>query len=255
MRNLNSPVGRTVDVARRAGYSVQQVRNLERDGALPPADRTAGGHRVYREIHLRSALAYRALAAALGPVAAKRLLRIVHTGPRARALAALDEAHAGLHGERVDLALARAAAEAIATEEISDVRAADAMNIAELAAALGVRTSTLRHWDAEGLAVPDRPASKGTARQYNPAQVRDVRIVRQLRRAGYRIPQIRAIMPEFRRDTADVRRALAARDAAVTARSLALLEASAMLAELLGHGAGDSAVLPPSGMAGSPSLR
>ncbi|MEV0075885.1 MerR family transcriptional regulator [Nocardia neocaledoniensis] len=255
MRNLNSPVGRTVDVARRAGYSVQQVRNLERDGVLPPADRTAGGHRVYREIHVCSALAYRGLAAALGPVAAKRLLRIMHAGPRARALAALDEAHAGLHAERVDLALARTAAEAIATEEITEVRATDAMSIAELAAALGIRTSTLRHWDAEGLVSADRAAAKGNARQYTPAQVRDARIVHQLRRAGYRIPQIRAIMPEFRRDTAEVRQALAARDAAVTARSLALLEAAAPLAELLGQGAGDSAVLPPNGMAGNPSLR
>jgi DNA-binding transcriptional MerR regulator len=52
---------RTVDVARHAGYSVQHVRNLERDGVLPPATRTAAGYRIHTEIHVRSALAYRAL--------------------------------------------------------------------------------------------------------------------------------------------------------------------------------------------------
>lgn len=233
MANLNSPVGRTVDVARRAGYSVQQVRNLERDGVLPPADRSPGGHRVYREIHARSALAYRALAAGVGPVEAKRILRAVHAGEQARALAMIDAAHAGLHTERVDLELARQATEAIATEPITEVRGSDAMSIAELATALGVRTSTLRHWDAEGLVVPGRSAASGGARRYSPEQVRDARIVHQLRQAGYRIEQVRKVVPELRRHSTQVREALTARDAAITARSLALLDGAAALRELL----------------------
>ncbi|MFC4124632.1 MerR family transcriptional regulator [Nocardia rhizosphaerae] len=255
MENLNSPVGRTVEVARRAGYSVQQVRNLERDGVLPPARRTAGGHRTYREVHVTSALAYRALAAGIGPVAAKELLRLVHAGESGQVLAVLDAAHAGLHTERADLELARTAAEAIAAEAITDVSDEDALSISELAGALGVRPSTLRHWDAAGLVVPDRATGRGGARHYTPEQVRDARIVHQLRQAGYRIAQVRAIMPEFRRAPARVESALAARDAALTARSLALLDAAAPLRALLAHGRGDSAVLPPSGMAGNPSLR
>ncbi|MFE6923154.1 MerR family transcriptional regulator [Nocardia sp. NPDC057663] len=233
MVNLNSPAGRTVDVARRAGYSVQQVRNLERDGVLPSADRSPGGHRFYREIHVRSALAYRALAAGVGPVEAKRIIRTVHAGDQARALAMLDAAHAGLHTERVDLELARQAAEAIATEPITEVRGSDAMSIAELATALGVRTSTLRHWDAEGLVVPGRSPVSGGARRYSPEQVRDARIVHQLRRAGYRITQVREVIPEFRQHSAQVREALAIRDVAITSRSLALLDGAAALRELL----------------------
>jgi len=66
---------RTVDVARRAGYSVQQVRNLERDGVLSLAPRTAAGHRIYGDEHLQSAVAYRALAAGVGPVEAKTIVR------------------------------------------------------------------------------------------------------------------------------------------------------------------------------------
>ncbi|MFF2087907.1 MerR family transcriptional regulator [Nocardia sp. NPDC058176] len=233
MENLHSLVGRTVDVARGSGYSVQQVRDLERDGVLPPADRTGGGHRVYRQIHLRSALAYRALAAGAGPVEAKRILRAVHAGERGRALALLDAVHADLHTERVDLELAMAAAAAISTEPIGEVRGSDAMSIAELAVALGIPTSTLRHWDATGLAVPDRTSTG--ARHYSPAQVRDARIVHQLRRAGYRIPRLRAVLPELRRAdrSEDLREALSARDTAITARSLALLDAAAALTELI----------------------
>src|SRR6266545_3496807 len=137
---------RTVDVARRAGYSVQQVRNLERDGVLPPATRTATGYRIYAEVHLQSVLAYRALAAGVGPTEAKKIVRAVHHGPASQVLALLDAAHARLDAERTDLRQARQAAQAISSEPIEDVRASDLMSVSELAAALGVRPSTLPHW-------------------------------------------------------------------------------------------------------------
>ncbi|MGK5550231.1 MerR family transcriptional regulator [Actinomadura kijaniata] len=225
---------RTVDVARRSGYSVQQVRNLERDGVLPPAARTAAGYRIYGEVHVRSALAYRALAAGVGPVEAKEIVRAAHRRPVSRVLALLDEAHARLHTERTELAQAREAVRAISGEPIGDVRASDAMSVSQLAAALGVRPSTLRHWDAEGLVVPDRDPARG-ARRYTPAQVRDARIVHQLRRAGYRVAPLRALMPELRRARRleDVASALDARDASITARSRALLDGAAALSAVL----------------------
>src|SRR5690242_8703527 len=225
---------RTVDVARRAGYSVQQVRNLERDGVLPPAARTAAGHRIYRDVHLRSAVTYRALAAGVGPAEAKTIVRAVHERPAAHVLALVDAAHARLHTERTQLRQATEAARAITREPIDDVRPADAMSVSELASALGLRPSTLRHWDAEDLVVPDRADAHGT-RRYTPAQVRDARIVHQLRMAGYRIAPLRALMPELRRArrSEDVASALAARDADIAARSKALLDGAAALSAVL----------------------
>lgn len=250
----SSPALRTVDVARRAGYSVQQVRNLQRDGVLPPATRTAAGYRIYGEQHLRSALAYRALVAGTGPVEAKRIMRTVHERPVAEALALLDAAHARLDRERTDLERAKEAAAAISAEQIEDVRDSDALSVSELAAALGVRPSTLRHWDTEGLAVPDRIAPRG-ARRYSPAQTRDARIVHQLRSVGYGVEALRTLMPDLRRAQGqrgqgqrgqgrhgqgrhgqahgDVEAALVARDASITTRSRALLNAAAPLAAIL----------------------
>ncbi|GAB3743137.1 MerR family transcriptional regulator [Microlunatus parietis] len=233
MPTLNRHGWRTGALARRAGYSAQQIRNLERDGVLPPADRTDAGYRSYREVHLQSAQAYRALAAGIGPVAAKALLRAVHSRPVHEVLARLDAAHAGLDRERSEVRLARAAVAAIADEPIRDVRPSDAMSVSELATALGVRASTLRHWDAEGLAVPDR-VTPGGARRYAPNQVRDARIVQQLRLAGYRIDTLRAVLPELTgHGKAEVTAALAARDVSIETRSRALLDAAAMISRLL----------------------
>lgn len=244
MSGLKSCDMRTVDVARRAGYSVQQVRNLERDGVLPSATRTDTGYRIYGEIHLQSALAYRALAAGVGPIEAKKIVRAVHQLPISQVLALLDAAHAGLDAERTELRQARDAAKAISSEPIEDVRAADSMSVSELAAALGVRPSTLRHWDAENLVVPDRDPARET-RRYTPTHVRDARIVHQLRRAGYRIAPLRALMPELRRArrSEDVTSALAARDASIAARSKALLDAAAALSAVLSLNSPGSAVV------------
>ncbi|MFE4449243.1 MerR family transcriptional regulator [Streptomyces sp. NPDC056796] len=239
MSTLNSPALRTVDVARRAGCSVQQVRNLERDGVLPPAARTAAGYRRYTEVHVSAALSYRALAVGTGPVGARRILRAAHRGPAQEVLALLDAAHARLDRERTDLGLAREASVLISAEPVGDVRPSDSMSVSELASALGVRPSALRHWDAEGLVVPDRVPPRG-ARRYSPAQARDARIVHQLRGAGYRIAPLRALMPGLRQGhrSEDVRAALASRDASITVRSRALLDASASLSAVLAAAAG-----------------
>ncbi|WP_045693872.1 MerR family transcriptional regulator [Streptomyces rubellomurinus] len=229
---------RIADVARCAAYSVQQVRNLERDGVLPPVARTPKGYRIYEEVHLQSALAYRALAAGIGPTEAKKIVRAFHQLPASQALARLDAAHARLDAERAELRQAEEAAQAISSEPIEDVRVSDSMSVSELAAALGVRTSTLRHWHAEALVVPDRDPVRGT-RRYTPAQVRDARIVHQLRKAGYRITPLRALMPVLRHEgrSDEVAAALTARDASIAVRSKALLDGAAALSAVLSlHG-------------------
>ncbi|MFE9249703.1 MerR family transcriptional regulator [Streptomyces sp. NPDC007088] len=234
MPTLKSSVPRTVDVARGAGYSVQQVRDLERAGVLPPAGRTAAGHRIYGEAHPRSAQAYRALAVATGPAGARRLVRAVHRCPVSEVLALLDAEHARLERERTQSRLAEEAVEAVSAEPAGDVRPSDAMSVSELAVALGVRPSTLRHWDATGLVVPDRLPPRAR-RRYTPAQVRDARIVHQLRAAGYGVDALGGLMPALRlgRGPEEVRAALRAREAGLAARSRALLDAATALNALL----------------------
>lgn len=228
---------RTGDVAERAGYSVQQIRDLERGGVLPPAPRSPSGYRAYGQIHVHAALAYRALAAAIGPVEAKRLMRADTELP-----ALLDAAHARLHRERQDLRSAQQAATAIIGEPITDVRPGDSMSITELAEALGVRASTLRHWEAEGLLTPERTVNR--VRRYKPDHVRDARIVHQLRLAGHRVPALRDIMPRLRGRWSEVAGALADREADLAARSRQLIRAAAALEQLYSGGARSEPGLP-----------
>lgn len=107
---------RPVDLARSAGVSTQQIRNYEDAGVLPPADRTASGYRAFTEVHRGALLAYRTLMRGYGPVAATRIMRTLHEGDVAGALALVDAAHAALHEERVSLRAASEALELLAAE-------------------------------------------------------------------------------------------------------------------------------------------
>lgn len=226
---------RTVDVARRVGCSVQHLRDLEREGVLPPAARTTSGYRGWGEVHVFLAVAYRGLAQGVGPTSAKELARALHREAPAVFLALLDDAHADLARERHDLRLAREAVAAIATEPLTAPRPSDSMTISELAGALGTTPATLRHWEAEGLLAADR-TGRGRVRTYSPAQVRDARVIHQLRTVGYPIPHLRALLRRLldpKQPGEALENALHIRDRQLTSRSHALLRAAAALDAVL----------------------
>lgn len=224
----------TVRLGRLVGYSTQQVRDLERLRIIPPAERAANGYRRYGEQHLVAARAYRSLAAAIGPVPARRLMPTLIDGTVDEAAEQIDELHAALARERSRVKEALRGLEA-AVEESADVFADDdAMTIGELAQALDVRASALRHWEREGLIHPLRSVASAS-RTYGARAITEARIVAALRAGGYGIPPIARILDQLRGPalTSDTQRILAERLADLTRRSVALLAAAGDLHELL----------------------
>ncbi|MGV4891144.1 MerR family transcriptional regulator [Streptomyces viridosporus] len=226
---------RSVDLARLAGLSTQQIRNYEDAGVLPPAARTASGYRVFGEVHRRALLAYRALLKGYGPVTATPVMRCVHDGDVPGALALVDAAHAALHEERNALRAAREALESLAGEDPAPPPASPDLRIGEVAALLGVRTSALRVWEAAGLLTPRRERGTGY-RVFGPADVRDARLVHTLRRGHHLFDRIRPVLDGLRREGSGeaLRAALDARDEALTARTRAMLEGAGALHAYLG---------------------
>ncbi|MEU0943365.1 MerR family transcriptional regulator [Streptomyces canus] len=223
---------RTTDVARESGYSAQQVRDLERLGVIPPAVRSDNGYRSYTPLHVRALCAYRGLAAAAGPVEARRLLAELRTTTVTEAAAAVDEVHARLARERAEVLRAQRALEGIQAEGAGGDD--DFMTITQLAQALGVRSSTLRFWEEEGLVLPERVTTL-RARRYGPAAIRAARVVVALRAGGYGIPAVREVMAslEGADGLEDARRILRERLDRIAARSVALLRAGADLAAVV----------------------
>lgn len=231
----------TAEIGRRAAYSTQQVRDLERLGVIPAAERSSNGYRRYTGRHVAALLAYRSLAAAIGPVRAREILPTLLTGSLEDAASTIDELHAAIARDRAAVLHARRGLESIQAEsgDVFDVRH-DAMTITELARALDVRPSTLRHWESEGLVRPERVTSL-QVRRYEWRAIVDARIVAALRAGGHGIPALAGVLDHLR-DHANVDEAqalLSGRLHALSVRSVALLEAAGHLHELI-RSRGDS---------------
>ncbi len=238
----------TAAVGGLTGYSVQQVRDLERLGVIPLAERRPNGYREYRQRHVDALLAYRALASAIGPVAARQLMPTLLAAPLAEVAEKVDELHAAIARGRTLVREALRGLGAVLEDGADVFEARDLMTIGELAQALDIRTSALRHWEREGLVSPDRGGPSG-ARRYTARAITEARIVAALRGGGYGIPPIGRILGQLRTQglTADAQRLLDERLADLGRRSIHLLEAAGHLHALLSpHVTGEDRRRPPS---------
>lgn len=232
--NSQAPVLTTAALGRIVGYSTQQVRDLERLGAIPLAERSPNGYRRYEQTHIVALRAYRALAAAIGPVAARQTMPALITEPVDAAAERIDNLHVAIAGARTQVREALRGLDAVLADRTDVFDEHDAMTVGELAHALGIRASALRHWEKEGLVSPDRDS--GTrARRYGARAITEARIVAALRGGGYPIPPIARVLDQLRADglSDDARSLLDQRLADLTRRSIALLHAAGHLHGLL----------------------
>ncbi len=222
---------RPVDLARAAGISTQQVRNHADEGILPPTPRTPSGYRIFTDSHRRALLTFRALSTGFGSATARQIMAAVHADDLPEALNLIDAAHHALHEQRTALHTTGQALEAVAEQTPPAPATPNSdLRIGELAAHLGVRTSTLRVWEDAGLLNPSREHPTGY-RIYAPADVREARMVHLLRQVRYPLPDIPPVMAQLRRsgDSQALHTALAQRGSELTQRSRAMLTAAAHL--------------------------
>lgn len=191
---------RPVDLGRAAGVSAQTVRKYERFRFLPPAERGPTGNRRYTERHLRALRVARAAIAGYGWQPALHVMQLVHEGQVAKAHAAVDAAHAALHHERQSLEqmlTALRAATATLAPTAKPEQHLSGLLVGEAARRVGVRVSAVRFWEAQGLLLPERDRTS-RYRRYDDEQFRHLQLVALLRRAGYDIGAIRAILDQLR---------------------------------------------------------
>ncbi|MFI5547984.1 TioE family transcriptional regulator [Streptomyces sp. NPDC051815] len=200
---------RPVDLARGHGLSTQAVRNYEEAGILPAAARSAHGYRRYTVLHAAALRAFLALVPGHGHGAAAEIMRAVNRGAVEEAFALIDAGHVQLLEDRRTLRAVEAALRDLGAGPGPNPgpgpgpgfrdggRGAGGVFIGPLAGGLGVRPATLRAWERAGLVRPGREARTGY-RVYDEADVRDVRLVHQLRRGGYPLAQIAPLIGQVR---------------------------------------------------------
>ncbi|MFF3837684.1 TioE family transcriptional regulator [Streptomyces sp. NPDC001930] len=207
-RNLQSTRQlRPVDLAREHGLSTQAIRNYEEAGALPAAARTPSGYRRYTALHAGALRAFLALLPGHGHRTATAIMRAVNEGAAEEAFRLIDESHALLLDDRRTLRAVENALRDLEPATTTETEPGGAPGgtlgapvvtfIGPLAEQLGIRPATLRAWERAGLVRPRRDPRTGY-RVYDEADVRDARLVHQLRRGGYLLEQIAPLITQVR---------------------------------------------------------
>ncbi|MFC4108663.1 TioE family transcriptional regulator [Micromonospora zhanjiangensis] len=248
---------RPADLARGHGLSTQAVRNYERDGFLPPAARTASGYRVYTERHAAALRAFLSLVPAHGHRAAGQIMQALHAGRLDEALLIIDRSHEQLLRDRNTLDAVREAVDHLtaapdtttagsSTRPGTGDRAADRWSgprrradpgvrtVGELAHRLGVTPATLRNWEDAGILAPVRDPGTGY-RVFGADDLRDAELAHLLRRGGYPLDRISAVVRQVRTagGTDALARALDDWKQRLTVRGRAMLTAAAQLSAYL----------------------
>lgn len=228
---------RPTDLAREHGLSTQAVRNYERDGFLPPAERTKSGYRVYTEAHAAALRTFLALVRAYGHATGGEIMHALGDGDIDDALMIIDRGHEQLMRDRSTLDSVRTTIDSLAAEtgHGPDRPAPDApYTIGELAHRIRVTPATLRNWEEFGILTPGRDRPTGY-RLFRAADVRDAELAHLLRRGGYPLEHIAEVVRQVRGAGGAEALAPLLEDwrRKLTSRGVAMLDAAAQLSRYL----------------------
>jgi DNA-binding transcriptional MerR regulator len=189
---------RTIDLARDAGISVQQVRNYEAQGLLPQPSRSKSGYRLYTQRHLAALKTARSLVGGYGWQRTPAIMQALHRGDLSAALATIDSRHAELASKRLQVEQTLSALRALAagSTTMQSSRQPQRFRVGEAAKQVGVRVSALHFWEQQGLLRPLRD-QYSRYRLYDEQQMHRLRVVVLLREAGYDFNVIQSVLDEL----------------------------------------------------------
>lgn len=158
------------------------------------------------------------------------IMKAIHQGDIAQAIAQVDARHAELHRERRRLLKTLEALQLLQNQPLRKERGKE-YRIGEAAEAADLRSSVIRFWESQGLLSPHRDKSSGY-RLYNADDVLNLQVIAALRKVGYSVPDIREVLDELSRGRPEsAMKAAGKRLAEINERSLRCAAATGAIAE------------------------
>jgi DNA-binding transcriptional MerR regulator len=179
---------RTIDIAKAVGAHPNTVRLYEAWGFISPVKRGPNGYRLFTNEHLAQMILARA--ALHGPWpgrnirhSALQLARISAAGNWKRTLECAQHHLAVVKAERSEAEMAARILQRWAQKK-KQASKGQYLSIGQAARMLGATIDVLRNCERNGLVHVPRDASSGY-RQYGPAEISRLRVIRMLQNAGY----------------------------------------------------------------------
>ncbi|MBB6735641.1 TioE family transcriptional regulator [Cohnella zeiphila] len=182
-----------IEIARELGVSTSALRHYEAWGVVPAPERSASGYRQYTHVHFAYFRCLRSLFAGFGVSVACQALRHMSGGDPDAAFWLIGREQAQLQQERAaaDQTVALLSDPQLPLAPSRKLKAR--MTIGEAAELTNVRTSAIRHWEREGLLIPERDPENGY-RLFTPTHIRQILLIRTLRRTVYFLDHIKDLV-------------------------------------------------------------
>lgn len=184
---------RPIDIARKLDVGTSALRHYEEWGIVPPAKRKANGYRVYTEEHEAYFQCIRAMYHGFGMATVRKIMPLLQENNFTDALWEVNQVQADLY-QRKQLAIK--ALEILMPDNMESFLQKQNKKwytIGEVEREIDVPTTTLRHWEKEGLLTPDRDPENGY-RRYSREDIRRLLIIRSVQSSVFFLDIVRDII-------------------------------------------------------------
>jgi len=181
------------EIAESLDVSTGALRHYESWGIVPAPRRAENGYRLYTEVHFAYFRFIRAMFPAVSMRIISNVLRCIQQKDVDAAFWMMNEEQAKLHHEK------KVAEQTLKILHNPDMMRVDRkklkneMTIGEVAELAEVTTSAIRHWEKEGLIVPNRNQDNGY-RSFTQTHFRQILLIRAIRSTVYSLENLKEVV-------------------------------------------------------------
>lgn len=188
------------EIAKSLNVSTSALRHYESWGIVPAPERTENGYRLYTEVHFAYFRFIRAMFPTLSMRIISNVLSYIQQEEVNAALWILTEEQANLHQEKK---IAENMLEILYNPDamkLDKKKIKDEMTIGEVSEIAEVTTSAIRHWEKEGLIVPNRNPENGY-RLFTRTHLRQILLIRVMRSTMYSLENLKEAVKSVEQHT------------------------------------------------------
>lgn len=185
-----------IEIAKKLKISTSALRHYESWGLVPEIKRAKNGYRIYTEEHEAYFQCIRAINSGFGMALVREVMPRIIKGEKIEVLWLINKAQVDLHKEKETVIRTVKMLDLKELNDIPKYRNKNSFTIGEVAKEANVSTSSIRHWEKEGLIQPVRHKESGF-RIYSTSDVRQVLIIRTVQRVAYSLDIVREVLSEL----------------------------------------------------------
>ncbi|MDK8179854.1 TioE family transcriptional regulator [Paenibacillus sp. UMB4589-SE434] len=182
-----------IEIAKELDISTSALRHYESWGVIPIPARAANGYRLYTQLHLSYFRCLRAMFPGFGVAMTCEVLRHLQAANLDAAFWLVNKEQANLQQEKMNADQTLELLQHLHLPSDANHKLKPEMTIGEVAQFTGIRTSSIRHWEKEGLLIPIRNSENGY-RMFTPMHVRKILLIRTLRSTVYYLERVKEII-------------------------------------------------------------